>query len=285
MSSIWRGWQIDPGVLAGLLLAGGVYVAGLRVLWRRRLGRGLSVRRAWSFGAGLLVLAGALLGPLPSRAEGSLSAHMLQHVLLVMVAAPLLVLGRPGLAIGAAVPPRWRARVHSLRSGPAVALRWLGRPLVAWLLAAGILLAWHVPALYEDAVRSGWLHATEHATILGAALLFWWVPLAPGIRRLAGGADVLYVFTAGFPGAALGALLAFAPAPLYPMYATRSGIDALADQQLAGLIMWVPSGVVFLAAASVLFVRWLGESEAAARRQERRTGAPPRAVVSSARGR
>src|SRR5439155_14282040 len=128
----------------------------------------------------------------------------------------------------------------------------------AWLLALVALWVWHLPSLYQAALRNEPIHALEHGSFLGTSVLFWWTALSPGgRRRLPRGADVLYVFTGGFQGAALGALLTFASVPLYPFYAHTVGpwgLSPLQDQQLAGVIMWIPSGVIYLAVASGLFV-------------------------------
>jgi cytochrome c oxidase assembly factor CtaG len=153
-----------------------------------------------------------------------------------------------------------------------------------WLLTLVALWAWHLRALYDAALEHAPIHALEHACFFGSAMLFWWTAVAPsGRRRLARGADVLYVFTGGFQGAVLGALFVFASTPMYPFYsAARTapwGLTPLADQQLAGAVMWVPSGIVFLVVAGWLFVRWLGAMEREMRRIEAR-GVTERAAAS-----
>ena len=129
---------------------------------------------------------------------------------------------------------------------------------------------------YDAAVRNEGIHALEHMSFLATAILFWWVAIRPGQHhRLSGGTDVLFVFTAGIQSGALGAILTFAGSPLYPAYAhsvAQWGLTPLQDQQLAGLIMWIPAGLVYLAAAAALFVRWLLTMEREARRAEGRTG-------------
>jgi len=134
------------------------------------------------------------------------------------------------------------------------------------------LWAWHLPGPYQAALASDAVHAAEHASFLGTAVLFWWVVLSrPGRRRLAPGFAVLYLFAAALQGSALGALLTLAPAPLYPLQAAAAqvwGPGPLADQQLAGLIMWVPADLVYLGAAGALFMGWLLSLERASPRQE-----------------
>jgi putative membrane protein len=186
---------------------------------------------------------------------------MAQHMLLVMVAAPLLVLGAPGLPLLLALPPGWRRRLLRLRGNAVAGGGWrlLSRPPVAWALHVGGLWLWHLPGPYQAALASEPVHAAEHASFLGTALLFWWVVLSPQ-RRASSAASLLYLFAAALQGSALGALLVLAPAPLYPLQAVgsaRLGVAPLADQQLAGLVMWVPADLVYLGSAGWLFARWL----------------------------
>jgi cytochrome c oxidase assembly factor CtaG len=203
---------------------------------------------------------------------------MVQHVLLVTVAAPLIVLGAPLVPTTLALPAPWRRKVRAwerigwVRSTG----RLLTRPVTAWVLTVGALWAWHAPGPYDAAVRSEGIHALEHVSFLATAILFWWVAIRPADRRRrSGGPEILYVFTAGIQSGALGAVLTFAGSSLYPAYALTSarwGLTALQDQQLAGLIMWIPAGVVYMAAAGALFVRWLLLMEREARRAEGRSG-------------
>jgi putative membrane protein len=281
---VWRTWTFQPAVLAGLVLAGWAYGRGVRSLWRGGgVGRGVRPWRASAFGVGLLAVAAALLSPLDAAADHLLSAHMAQHLLLVVVAAPLLVVGSPMLAMSRVLPERWRqgARRWGRSRTTRVSQRTLTNPIASLLLVTAVLWAWHVPPLYEAAVEDPVLHLVEHASFLGTALLFWWVALQPsGPRRLPHGADVLYVFAGALQSGALGALFTFASSPIYPLYARRTatlGLSPLADQQLAGLLMWVPSFVVYLLAAGALFVAWLRASEREAWRADRRAQ-PPRAT-------
>jgi putative membrane protein len=256
---LWRAWTLEPAVLVGLAAVAAAYGRGLRRLWHGR-GRVVTGRQVGAFAAGMAVITLALLSPLDTLAQVSFAAHMAQHMLLVMVAAPLLVLGAPGLPLTLALTPGWRRRLVLLRRRAAVAagLRLLSRPMVAWGLHVGVLWAWHLPTPYQLALGNDLVHAAEHASFLGTAVLFWWVALSR--RRLAPGFAVLYLFAAALQGAALGALLTFAPTPLYPLQSSHPagwGLTPLADQQLAGLVMWVPADLVYLGAAGVLFLRWL----------------------------
>jgi putative membrane protein len=275
---VWRTWTLQPVVVIGLAAVTWAYIRGVRILWRAGpAGRGVRRRRVAAFGAGLLAVLVALVSPLDAAADYLLSAHMAQHLLLLVVAAPLLVMGSPVLVLSRIVPGRWReaGRRWSHRGLVGAARRTMTHPVASWVLSTALVWAWHAPVVYDAAVESQLLHVLEHASFLGAGLLFWWVALQPsGPRRLARGADVLYVFAGALQSGALGALLAFAPSPIYPLYVQRStawGVSPLADQQLAGVLMWVPTFVVYLVAAGGLFVGWLRAEERNTRRVEARS--------------
>jgi putative membrane protein len=276
--SIWTSWSLQPPVLVGLATAAWAYTRGVQRLWSGGRRRGIGPWQAASFIGGLVALAIALVSPIHPLSSDLLWVHMVQHVLLVLVAAPMLVLGAPLVPMTLAVPVSWRRGVRSWGRTPW--LRWVGRlmqrPLFAWVVSVAALWAWHAPPLYDAAVRNQTLHALEHLTFLATAILFWWVALRPARTAvLAGGLQVLYVFTAGVQSGALGAALTFAGSPLYQSYAhtaTAWGLTPLQDQQLAGLIMWIPAGLVYVVAAGALFVRWLMAIEREARREEGRAG-------------
>lgn len=274
---VWSAWSWDPLVLLGIVAAAAVYARGLRVFWRRvGIGRGVRAWQAAAYAGGLAALVVALVSPLDALAEALFAAHMVQHLVLMLVAAPLLVLGAP------LVPALWalrRGRRHALgrwwRQARSLRAAWaaLSQPGVVWALYAATLWLWHVPVLYQAALASAPIHALEHLTLLASALLFWWTALHPGRSgRLGHGLGVLYVFTAGLQSGLLGILLTFARAPWYPAYAPGEaawGLSPLEDQQLAGLLMWVPGGLAHLLAALALFAVWLAGAEREARRRER----------------
>ncbi len=275
----WTAWSPDPWILAGLALAAGLYLTGVRRLWRHAgAGRGLPRWRVAAYLAGIWFLVLALVSPLDALAETLFSAHMVQHMVLMVVAAPLLVLGHPILAWLWALPaaPRqalasaWR-RAPALRRGGAA----LRHPLTVLGLHGAALWMWHIPTLYQAALLNPRIHLLEHATYLGTALLFWWALAGMGaqLRRPRYGAAMLYVFAAALQSGALGALLLFASTPWFPAHAAgveRWGLDLLVDQQIAAALMWVPAGLVYTGAILLLFVGWMKEARRSVDRRERR---------------
>jgi putative membrane protein len=269
---LWEAWSAEPLVIAGLALSAWFYIRG-----RRRMATDKG--RRWetiAFFAGWLALFIALISPLDSMGGALFSAHMAQHEILMLVAAPLVVLGRPMAPVLLGLPANWRRRVAGVgKARPArVAWRMLIGPFAAWLIHAAVLWAWHAPALFQATLESGLVHAAQHMSFLGSALLFCEALVYGRERRLGYGAAVLYVFTTAVHTSALGALMTFSQTAWYPAYSETTaawGLTPLEDQQLGGLIMWVPAGVIYLAAGLLLFGLWLRESE---RRAVRREAAP-----------
>ncbi len=214
-----------------------LYGLGVKALWRKAgVGRGIAPAQAACFAAGWATVAVALLSPLHHYAERLLWAHMVQHELLMVVAAPLIVLGRPLEAWAWAFPRAWR--------GGFAAKRFLDDGLLAWALHAAAIWIWHVPGLFERSVANEWVHLAQHSSFFLTGALFWWTVLAPGGNPAA---RLSSLFGTMLHTGALGALMAFSRASWYEGY-------ALEDQQLAGLVMWIPAGVAYPAAA--LFVVW-----------------------------
>lgn len=261
--------------LVGVVALVFVYVRGVEVLWRRAgVGGGIGRPRVAAFLTGAAALAVALVSPLEALAHLTFSMHMVQHVLLVLVAPPLLVAGSAPLALLWALPRGGRRRVGRIwRRAPGVRRVWHGvtGPLAVWCITTTVLWVWHLPTLYEAALVRPWLHALEHATLLGSACLLWWVVLQPmGRPRTHGGAALLLVFGVKVQSTVLAAMITFAPAPLYPLYASgteAAGRTLLEDQQLAGVIMGWPMALVYFGAAALVFLAWL-------RSVARRTEAP-----------
>lgn len=224
-------------------------------------GRGVSRWRAGAYGAGLLVVLLALVSPLDTQAQALFSAHMVQHLLLLLVAPPLLVAGAP-LYVGFWALPGRRALGRWWRGSPrvrAVAGRLLS-PLPVWATNVAVLWFWHLPVTYDLAVQQEAVHVFEHASFLATAFLFWWLLFRHTGRRMDQGRGVIYVFTAGLQCSMLGAILTFSGKAWYSVHAPSTaawGLTPLQDQQLAGLIMWIPGGLVYLGAAAVLFLQWI----------------------------
>jgi len=278
-------WAFDPFSTTLLLLVGLCYAVGRARLSRRAgAGRGAPRWEAIAFACGWVGVLVALCSPVASLSEVLFSLHMTQHEILMLVAAPLLVLGRPLSAFLWILTPRGRAAAGDFaRSTPVRPLwRFLTGALVVWVLHAAAVWIWHVPALYEAAVRSPALHVFEHVCFLFTACLFWWALIHGRYGRMGYGIAVLYVFLTAIHTGALGALLTFSPRVLYPLYAERGAglhVNPLADQQLAGLIMWIPFGVVFLVIALALFAAWMGESERRVQAVRRTRIAPGAALL------
>ncbi len=260
-------------VLGSVGLAGWLYARGLSEVWGRA-GTGRVVHRwqAGAFAVGLVVLVATLVGPLAELAHERLWAHMLQHMILVAIAAPLLVLGNPLAAMLSAVPGRlgrnamWWRRLSRSHNRP---VGWVAWAASALLVSTVSLWVWHAPGPYQAALGSDWLHALQHASFLGTALFFWWAVIGARKRSLYG-PGVLFVFVAAVQGTLLGTVMALASRPWYPAYArvADGGLSPMQDQQVAGVIMWGPTGAVYALAAVLLFAAWLGgpgaESDAGA---------------------
>ena len=274
-SDLARAWSFEPLVVATLLLSAALFVFGLCRL-RHNAPRQKSIKpwESMCFVGGWLVLVIALVSPLHAWGAVLFSAHMTQHELLMLVAAPLLVLGRPLVAFMWAVPPRWGTRIASVTKVTAVRATWgfVTIPFVAWVVHAVALWSWHIPFLFEAVLRNEWVHTAQHLSFLCSALLFWWA-LIHGPQGVMGyGAATLYMFTTSIHSGVLGALLTFAGLVWYPSYVGRTaswGFTPLEDQQLGGLIMWIPAGVVYIIAGLALFAGWLRESQLRIEKRER----------------
>jgi putative membrane protein len=260
-------WTFDAWVTVPLALSALWYAVGW---WKLHQRATHASHRAGAtfFSVGWLVLAAALVTPLHAAGERSFAAHMLEHELLMLAAAPLLVLSRPlGVALWA-FPPRVRQGLAAGCSAMfGAAWRGLTAPVVATLVQAAVLWLWHAPHLFDLALANDGWHVVQHLCFLISALLFWWAVLhGRGVQRTGIAVGCLF-FTATVSGA-LGALMAFSNSPWYAGYAA-SGLDAFGltpaeDQQLAGVLMWVPGGLVHAAAGLALLARRLREGDRSA---------------------
>ncbi len=256
---VFSAW--DKAAIVALIVFGSLYLAG-----SRRLKKHGAMQRAVepaAFAVGWAALVGAVLPPLDAAAIARFSAHMVQHELMMLVGAPLVMAGRPLSTCLWALPLSWRRVVATPIQHRRIAsgIRILTAPLLAWALHGSVIWIWHVPALYELAVLSEPTHALQHAMFLGTSMLFWWGLLWGRYGRAGYGAAVFYVFTTAIHTGILGALMTFAGAPFYSVYADLLGQDALADQQLAGLVMWIPAGGLLTIMGIGLFAAWLGEAD------------------------
>jgi putative membrane protein len=265
-------WRLDPLVVVGLFGIGLVSVEATRRL--KRIGAELPRSRERCFLAGLVVVFLALDGPVDAGASALLSVHMLQHMLLTMVAAPLVVLGAPvTLALRVSSPEtRTRILLPVLNSR---LVRIAANPLVTWSLLFVVLWATHLTSLYEAAIQNGGVHALEHLAYLGSAVLFWWsvVGLDPIPARISHPARILYLFLAMPPMAFLGLAIYSSDRLLYTYYATVPGAtitSALADQHLAGALMWEGGMFVVVPALAFVLLDWMRREERAAVRADER---------------
>jgi putative membrane protein len=243
-----------------------VYVAGVMRLWRHAgYGRGIRPFDGLAFSVGWIAIAVALSPPLDAWSDESLVAHMMQHELLMVIAAPLIAISSPVVALVWALPGSIRRDVVAAVRQRPIARAWtlLTSPLSAFLLYSIALWIWHVPMLYDAALRHEDVHIVQHVCFFGTAMLFWWGVAHGRYGRIGYGAAVVYVFATAMHSGVLGALLTLSPHVWYEPYLSKhlDGLSALEDQQLAGLLMWIPAGVTFVAGGLILFAAWLRESD------------------------
>jgi putative membrane protein len=272
--ALWASMAPQWGVLVPLLAIHFLYGRGVFATWHRTGTRsGLGVRHVLAFAGGEVVLLVALVSPLEGVAGTLFSAHMIQHVLLVAVAPPLLLAGRPDVALlwglgglggRLAKAPPVRAVFRFWNAG--------ARPMPAAAIHGAVVGAWHIPAAFDAALDSPILHDLEHLSFFGSALLFWRALQIAGRQARTAALGALAALTTMIYGGLLGALISFAPRPLYERYVWTGlwGLDPLEDQQLAGLVMWVPVGMIYLAAGLLLLARVLQPPAGTAARAARR---------------
>jgi cytochrome c oxidase assembly factor CtaG/cytochrome c2 len=243
------------------------YACGLHRLHAHARSRIFGALRIASFIAGIATLFVALISPLDALDDQLFSAHMTQHLLLMMVAAPLLVCGRPAMAFLWAFPMSVRRMIGRLWVGGGLhrGVRALMSPLVVWLLCSVVLWFWHLPGPYGWALASEGVHTLEHFCFFITALMFWSLVIEPfGRRRLDYGSTLIFVATLGVQNGLLGALLTLAGHPFYSVHLDTTaawGLTPLEDQQLAGIIMWIPANLIHLTSLGVLFVLWMQNAE------------------------
>ncbi len=270
-------WNWEPSILIGM----GIWIGGY--FWLTRPGRRnppwgrVPLARKLVFSLGTLVALLALITPIDYIADNYLfSAHMIQHLLLIMVVPPLWLLGLPDDFIDGLKLPGWAEAL----------IGWVTRPAVAFLIFNAVLLIWHVPALYEATLENEGLHIFEHLLFMGTAMVGWWPVLGRSNRvapQLSRPLQVLYMFLMMFPSTLLGAIITFARQPLIPFYATAPrlwqiaaapgqaaapagasagwGLSVMDDQQAAGLLMWIPGNMVYMGFLFYFLYTWLNEMD------------------------
>jgi cytochrome c oxidase assembly factor CtaG len=260
----WAAWSLDPS-LVYVGLAAGLYVVGSRGRYRPQ------PLQALAFFASLLVIVIALCSPIDYYADELFWVHMVQHILLLSVAPPLLLLGKPWPRMWRALPlaPRTKAARAIAHSGWVAPLRALARPVPAWILFNLTFLGWHLPAAYDLTLTSGTIHALEHAMFFFTGLLFWARVIDPGpLRpRLVWPARIAYAASTMVVGWVLAIALVLEPHAIYGHYAALAtrpgGISALTDQQLAAGVMWVPGSIAYTITFIIGFYRWLEPASSA----------------------
>ncbi len=276
LPGLFREWTLDPLPLIAMIAAAGAYLGATRRVNRSHPANPQPAHRSWLFLGGLAALSVALLSPIEAY-EGSLfSVHMIQHMLLELVAAPLLLAGAPitlALRVASSSVRRWLLAVLQSRVVHVVSF-----PVIAWVLFAAVNWGWHFSALYDQALENQALHYFQHATFLGAALLFWWpiVRADPSPWRLPHPVRLLYLFLALPQNSFLGVALMSAPTVLYPHYVTNPrgwGLSPIEDQALGGGIMWVVGDLFFLAAMMLVVMSWMRHEDRRTERLDRRLAA------------
>jgi putative membrane protein len=258
-------WEFDPMTCVLLVLSALLYFVGVKRL-RAHANASLSIshHRVWSYWLGWLSLVVALVSPIHAAGEELFSAHMLQHELLMLVSAPLLVLGRPLVPFVWALPQSWRVRIGSVTNASLWRKVWkfLTLPFAAWTIHSVAVWFWHAPALFQLAVENETAHALQHLSFLATALLYYW-STSEVLRRGRFGLALVLLFLLAVHTGILGAWLTFSTRLWYPIYAHHTaafGLTALEDQQIGGLIMWVPAGTLYTIAALVCGARWFNRT-------------------------
>lgn len=262
----FAGWTTDLSITGPLTLLLAAYVLGTVRLWRSAgIGRGASFLQVFAFVLGWAFMVIALISPLHDWSRRLFTAHMVGHELVMTLAAPLLVLSRPVGPLLWAFPRATRRNVARGMQILSYMLFWdiATLPLTAAALHGIAIWLWHMPALYEAALRIEWVHWAQHLSFTLTALLFWWSVLDQPVRGRVRGGNIFFLFATGAHTACLGVLISLAPRPLYARQSDAASewhLTPLSDQQLAGMVMWVPGGLVYAVAALCLAAIWVSRS-------------------------
>ena len=270
-------WELDAAPLLVILAFALAYVVGLWRLRGRTTGQPVTTGRIVLFALGVLALLLALVSPISAYSQDLFFMHMIQHLLLVMIAAPLLLLANSMPIFMWSLPKEARHQVGNLMTRDGLLRRILVRltdPKIALLLYFATFWSWHTPLAYETALNIGLFHYLEHITMFGAAIIFWWVVIGAGpLRsRIAYPARMLYLLLATIISTPLGIFITFSEGLLYSFYTDAPGhwgILVAQDQQLGGLLMWIMGNLMFLMAVTILFFVWAEREERRATQWER----------------
>lgn len=267
------GWTADPATLLPVAIATGWYAFGVARAMKEGRAAALSPGGTIAFAGGIAVVLLALQSPIDVVSEDLFSVHMVQHLLLMLVAPPLFVCSDCLLMFLRALAPRERKLVARVWVSAKIGrgYHFIMHPIPVWLLTCGTFVFWHAPGPYQWAIENNAIHILEHLSFFATSLMFWTLVLPIHNRRprLDHGAALLLVIATAVLSGLPGALMIFAPRPLYPAHAAgaaRWGLTLMEDQQLAGLLMWIPAGTVYVAAAAWIFLEWLRAAEARASR-------------------
>jgi putative membrane protein len=271
----WSAWSCDPWLLTPLYLIGISFYVGTQRVWHAAgFNRGVQVAQVAAFWTGWLVLALAITSPLHWLGERLFSAHMIEHELMMVIAAPLMAYARINGALLWSLPRAWRPLAARLLTTGLIAACWraISHPVTATTLHGLALWLWHAPPLYRLVLENTAVHRLQHVSFFLTALLFWWVLLyGRGYGRsthIRDGISVACLFVTVLHSGLLGALLTLSPRLWFPqqgLLASDFGLTPLEDQQLAGLLMWIPMGTLYTCAGLFFAYRWLSLSGVAAR--------------------
>jgi cytochrome c oxidase assembly factor CtaG/cytochrome c2 len=288
LTPLFEEWAWNAATSIPMAIAFFWYATGLwRTIAEGKAGT-IAPSRLVAFACGMIVLVIALQSPIDTISEDLFSVHMVQHLLLMLAAPPLFVWSDCPLVFLRALPRNTRKAVarYWAGSGLSVACHTLMHPLLVWALFCGAFVFWHAPGPYQWALHDNRVHISEHLSFFVSSLAFWSLVLPPHgyRRRLQHGPTLLLVVATAVLSGLPGALMIFSPRPLYPAHAegvARWGLTLLQDQQLAGLIMWIPAGGAYVLAVALVFLRWLKDAEARALRAAGQ-GIPTLAIVAAA---
>jgi len=255
------GWMLDPLVTVPLACVLLLFLVGR---WRLAQRSKLPRSRTWLYLGGWLVLTAALISPLHEGGERSFTLHMIEHELIMLVATLLLAAASAGGVLAWGLPGPLRTALGGRWRMPLAGIwRRLTEPVTATILQALMMWAWHAPAFFDRALASQGWHVAQHLSFVLASLIFWRAML--DVRRGGYLVSAVCLFLTSLVEGVLGALMALSASPWYPAYAAMGmsgiGLDPVSDQQLAGLVMWIPGGLVHGAAALAFLYRWLSTNE------------------------